>query len=121
VPWTDDGPRTVFVHQAVAAAFLGARPDGLVVRHLDGNPSNNSLMNLRYGTSAENAYDRIAHGRHAQANKTHCSRGHEFNEQNTHRPASGGRVCRTCKRENTRASRAAAALRSANVPQERAA
>ena len=31
------------------------------------------------------------------AAKTHCVRGHPFDEQNT-RYALGGRICRTCKR-----------------------
>lgn len=27
-----------------------------------------------------------------------CARGHEFSEENTYRPPSGGRVCRACKK-----------------------
>ena len=45
------------VHVLVALAFLGPRPDGQDVRHLDGNPKNNRLDNLAYGTRAENIYD----------------------------------------------------------------
>jgi hypothetical protein len=93
-----DGKRkNVFVHMAVAEAFHGPRPDGLVVRHLDGNPSNNSATNLRYGTPSENARDRIAHGRHNQLNKTHCSQGHPYDEVNTSHLADGSRACRTCR------------------------
>lgn len=50
-------------HQMVAEAFLGPRPDGLWVLHGDGDPSNNSVENLRYGTPVENHDDRIRHGR----------------------------------------------------------
>jgi hypothetical protein len=32
-------------------------------RHLDGNPANNRLENLAWGTDKENGQDRIRHGR----------------------------------------------------------
>lgn len=39
--------------------------------------------------------------RHAKA--THCPQGHPYSEENTYIiPGSGGRVCRTCKREGNR-------------------
>lgn len=50
------------VHKLVAETFLGACPDGQLVRHLDGNPSNNHLTNLAYGTPRENYEDSIKHG-----------------------------------------------------------
>lgn len=45
------------VHQLVAHAFLGPRPEGQEVRHLDGNPLNNNVDNLAYGTRTENILD----------------------------------------------------------------
>lgn len=33
------------------------------------------------------------------ARKTHCKRGHSFDDKNTRRVPSGGRECRTCHRE----------------------
>lgn len=53
---------SAFIHWLVAAAFLGPRPNGLEIRHLDGNGRNNSASNLAYGTRSENAMDRWAHG-----------------------------------------------------------
>ena len=50
------------VHRLVALAFLGAPPPGTEVRHLDGNPKNNDLSNLAYGTRRENVADADAHG-----------------------------------------------------------
>ena len=50
------------VHQLVAKTFLGPRPDGAEILHGDGNPLNNSLENLRYGTRLENIYDMYRHG-----------------------------------------------------------
>ena len=38
------------VHALVAEAFLGERPDGLVINHKDNNHSNNKVDNLEYCT-----------------------------------------------------------------------
>lgn len=65
----DGKRRTRTIHRMVAEAFLGSCPEGCEVRHLDGNPSNNSLSNLAYGTKRENAADREAHGRTARGEK----------------------------------------------------
>jgi len=54
--------RIHYVHQLVAAAFFGPRPEGLETRHLDGNPANNTPGNLVYGTHTENAQDMVRHG-----------------------------------------------------------
>jgi hypothetical protein len=58
------------VHALVAEAFIGQRPEGLVIRHLDGNKENNTVSNLVYGTVAENSADEVRLGR------THYSRKH---------------------------------------------
>jgi len=49
--------KTLKVHKAVALAFIGDRPEGMVIRHLDGNPKNNTIGNLSYGTPSENVMD----------------------------------------------------------------
>lgn len=53
------------LHLLVAAAFIGPRPPGKIVRHLDGNRKNPRWGNLAYGTYAENTQDAIAHGTHS--------------------------------------------------------
>lgn len=50
------------VHKAVVLAFIGDIPKSMVIRHLDGNPTNNNLNNLRIGTYQENSNDQILHG-----------------------------------------------------------
>jgi hypothetical protein len=97
------------VHPLVAAAFIGPRPDGMEIRHLDGERFNNAAVNLCYGTPSENARDRVNHGRDAQARKTTCIRGHAYDDQNTYVAPTGWRQCRPCKRlrEIARAQRAA--------------
>ena len=87
---------TRLAHHLVLEAFGFTRPDGHQVRHLDGDRTNNSVSNLRWGTSSENNYDRVRHGVHAQARQTHCKRGHEFSPENTRIDRKGGRVCRAC-------------------------
>ncbi len=54
---------TMPIHRLVALAFLGPRPDGAHIRHLDGDKSNACAANLAYGTASENAQDKVAHGR----------------------------------------------------------
>lgn len=44
-----------YVHAIVAEHFLGKRPEGLVIDHIDGNSFNNRVDNLRYVTQKENA------------------------------------------------------------------
>ncbi|UUJ74521.1 HNH endonuclease [Microcystis phage Mae-Yong1326-1] len=59
------GPRAIAVHRLVALAFLGPPPPGprAVVRHLNGDHGDNRLVNLAWGTDADNAADRKTHGR----------------------------------------------------------
>lgn len=54
----------LYAHQAVLLAWAGPKPQGQEVRHLDGNPTNNTFSNLAYGTKSENEYDKVRHGTH---------------------------------------------------------
>ena len=71
-----------YVHRLVARTFIGPCPPGLEVRHKDGNPTNNHVENLEYGTRAQNMQDRLKHGNNPQANRTHCPRNHPLEEPN---------------------------------------
>lgn len=51
-----------YVHHLVAAAFIGARPDGMEVAHGDGDKENCAAKNLRYATPLDNDADKITHG-----------------------------------------------------------
>ncbi len=55
--------KCVSVHTLVLTAFVSPRPAGLVCCHWDGDPANNELGNLRWGTPADNSADRDRHGR----------------------------------------------------------
>lgn len=45
------------VHQLVALTYLGPCPEGKEVLHINGNPQDNRIDNLRYGTRRENILD----------------------------------------------------------------
>lgn len=57
------------VHSLVAEAFLGPRPVGDQVRHLDGDPGKPWVFNLAYGTPRENMNDMLRHGTHPSQQK----------------------------------------------------
>jgi len=62
---TVSGKRTrLAAHRLVAATYLPPRPSAAhEVRHLNGIKTDNRAANLTWGTRAENAADREAHGR----------------------------------------------------------
>lgn len=85
-----------YVHRLVMDAFVGPLPAGLETRHLDGDPENNRLDNLQYGTRSENRVDRLTHGTDFQKNKTHCPANHPYSPENTSLNKAGHRRCREC-------------------------
>lgn len=93
--------RTRKVHQLVAEAFIGPRPDGEEVRHRNGDSTDNRASNLHYGTRSDNLRDAVEHGTHAMAKRTECPRGHALIEPNLVRSAleNGHRQCKACARE----------------------
>jgi HNH endonuclease len=92
----DKKPSHLYVHSLVLGAFVGIRPTpSHQCRHLDGNPQNNVLSNLKWGTASEQRLDDVAHGKSVQANKVVCSRGHKLTPRYD-RP--GQRRCQTCDR-----------------------
>jgi hypothetical protein len=97
--------KTFAVHRLLMSVFVGTRPDNQEVRHLDGNRFNCVLSNLQYGTKSENQYDRVRHGRHFAAAKTHCSRGHALAGANMFRDSHGMRQCAECRRIHGRRHR----------------
>lgn len=96
--------RTRYVHALVAEAFIGPRPEGMDVRHLDGNPLRPELANLAYGTRSQNNRDKVAHGTDHHASKTHCPQGHPYSGDNllTVPSRPGTRYCKTCNRTRSK-------------------
>ena len=60
--------KSLYIHTLVAKVFIGERPDGLVIRHLDGNKYNNRVDNLSYGTVQQNYEDVVKHKTHRHEN-----------------------------------------------------
>lgn len=58
----DGRKRATLVHRLVALVFKGPAR-GPEVRHIDGDPKNNHVSNLEWGTHAENMADMVRHGR----------------------------------------------------------
>lgn len=48
--------KTCSMHVLVASHFIGERPAGHEINHIDGNRSNNRLSNLEYVTVSQNRY-----------------------------------------------------------------
>lgn len=60
------------VHSLVAETFIGPRPIGKVVRHLDGDSMNNTPGNIAYGTQLQNFHDQVRHGTDIHADQFRC-------------------------------------------------
>lgn len=58
-----DERKKVRVHRLVAETYLPNPERKPCVRHLDGNPKNNNLENLAWGTYKENEGDKKKHGK----------------------------------------------------------
>lgn len=88
------------VHRLVLEAFVGQPPfEGAETRHINGDPTDNRLANLRWGTHAENMADMLRHGTHNHARKERCARnGHRLEVPNLQPSmwAKGHRKCRSC-------------------------
>lgn len=84
------------IHVLVAEAFIGPRPDGHETRHLDGDPSNNTVSNLEYGPPLQNCHD----SKKRYPDK--CTKDHDLTiEGNIYRRKDqpGIRICKICHNE----------------------
>ena len=84
------GGRYWLIHRFAYTHFVGPIPEGLQIDHLCRNRKCWNPNHLEPVTQAENAR------RGFWSLKTHCNRGHAYDEENTYVNPSGHRVCRAC-------------------------
>ncbi len=73
--WANNKYTTNRIHTLVLATFVGPKPSKMECRHLDGNPTNNRLNNLKWGTRSENQKDAVKHGTKFQPDNRGCKNG----------------------------------------------
>lgn len=73
---------TVYVHHLVLEVYVGPRPEGMKGLHYDDDPHHNQVDNLYWGTSSQNAYDKVRNGNHHEAVKVRCVWGHLLTHPN---------------------------------------
>jgi len=57
------------IHRLVLKTFVGPCPNKMMCRHLDGNPENNNLSNLCWGSHQDNEADKDRMGRRPRGSK----------------------------------------------------
>jgi hypothetical protein len=104
-----DSGRVRQAHRFAWELLRGAIPDGLTLDHLCRNRRCVNPGHLEPVTAVENTMRGQAP--HAiNARKTHCVRGHAFDDENTYVRSDGARICRACVRaRNAQVRKAVAA------------
>lgn len=83
-------------HRLICAAFHGPPEPGQVTMHLNDVRDDNRPENLRWGSWKDNQVDAVNKGRQSMIVKTHCPRGHPYDEENTYFTPKGHRKCLKC-------------------------
>lgn len=96
--------RIVTAHRFAYELLIGPIPAGLALDHRCEQPSCVNPFHCEPATNVENVL-RGASGPAVNARKTHCHRGHPFDEENTYFRPNGRRSCRRCSREDRRRER----------------
>lgn len=98
--WKNGVKRQQAIHRLVLTVFVGECPAGMEGRHSDRRTHNNHLPNLGWGTHSENELDKVRHGTHPQASRSHCCREHLLVAPNLvgREVLRGYRICLACER-----------------------
>lgn len=101
-----DGSRAaVYAHRWAYEQMIGPIPEGLVLDHLCRKPSCVNPQHLEAVTQRENMRRSVVSdaGRSNRGayrrEKTHCPAGHPYAGDNLSQSTTGGRRCKTCRRE----------------------
>ena len=107
-------------HRVVYEVYVGPIPDGAVLDHLCRNPACVNPAHLEPVTDHTNVVIRGHTVTAANARKTHCKRGHPFDNTNTVLRRDGTRECRTCDRARRRSAHRTDEQRKRHAERERA-
>lgn len=97
------GGQTLYVHRVAYETAVGPIPDGMEVDHLCFeracvNPDHLEPVTPDINKSRSRPGRRGQHRAAIEKSKTHCPRGHAYDESNTY-THNNGRYCRACRRE----------------------
>jgi hypothetical protein len=95
----DGTRRDLSAHVAAYLEFKGEIPEGMEIDHLCRNRACCNPDHLEAVPHKVNLRRAPTQPSTANATKTHCKRGHEYNEQNTWHDRRGKRQCRACRRK----------------------
>lgn len=103
-------------HRAAYELRVGPIPPGMVIDHLCRNRACINPEHLEVVTNRENILRGVSSAAQ-RARKTHCPKGHPYDEANTYiRPTTGNRECRSCRYLSVKATRERAEDRRALSP-----
>lgn len=93
--------RVVLTHRVAYSHLVGPIPEGLTIDHLCRNRACCNPAHLEPVTNKTNILRGTSRSA-VNATRTHCPKGHPYNEANTYIAANGSRLCRTCNVERSR-------------------
>lgn len=89
-------------HRAAYELLVGPIPDGLTLDHLCRRPACVNPEHLEPVTQRENNLRAPNQLTAINLAKTHCPRGHPYDEVNTYHMPNGGRDCKVCTNRRSR-------------------
>jgi hypothetical protein len=90
--------KTALAHRVACELLIGPIPEGLEPDHLCSNTACVKAIADEHGPAHLDLVTHAENTRRAQAQKTHCPRGHPYTPENTYRRSNGVRSCRICTR-----------------------
>jgi hypothetical protein len=97
--------KLIGAHRWAYQESVGPIAKGLHIDHLCRTPLCVNPAHLEPVTNRENLFRGPTTFTAINSKKTHCAKGHPFDEQNTYIRKNGSRHCRTCNRDRTRVRR----------------